>query len=54
MGPWEYKFLVNQSAKDLEKEANDLGRAGWELVSAVPTPSASGPSLVLFLKRAPA
>lgn len=58
---WEYKivsfekvsFLSNKMKhEELEQQLNELGREGWELVSAESRTSySSDKEMVLFLKR---
>jgi hypothetical protein len=35
MKKWEYIYFEVQSEEDLQREANKLGKEGWELVGVV-------------------
>ena len=50
MEKWEYKVLSfdsNKTSRDIEKEINNLGNEGWELVTA----TNSNGNKAIYLKR---
>ena len=51
---WEYKTLQTYASGDLDKQLNDLGREGWDVVSSSTTHGSStvSPYAVVIFKRA--
>jgi hypothetical protein len=57
MSKWEYKLLVfdleakDNALEEAEKEFNDLGAQGWEVVSVLPKMGYKGKWGIAVLKR---
>lgn len=48
---WEHHVVVANSPEELNRMANDLGKASWQLVSVVSRQNARGGELVGFFRR---
>ncbi|HET8890745.1 MAG TPA: hypothetical protein VFQ41_17715 [Candidatus Angelobacter sp.] len=48
---WEHHAVVAKTPEELNRVANDLGKASWELVSVVSRQNAHGTELIGFFRR---
>jgi len=48
---WEHQAVVAKTPEELNRVANDLGKASWELVSVVSRQNAHGTELIGFFRR---
>lgn len=48
---WEHQVVVAKTPEELNRVANDLGKASWELVSVVSRQNAHGTELIGFFRR---
>jgi len=48
---WEHHAVVAKTPEELNRLANDLGKASWELVSVVSRQNAHGTELIGFFRR---